>query len=388
MSTELAITDNEPSQAGGQLIEVATSRQAQEVQAMCILAKKYPRDMKDAMNRILASCRRKGLAELATYKYPKGGKEVTGPSIRLAECLAQCWGNIDYGLIELSQTSLESSVMAYCWDAETNTRSSKVFTVPQVRSTKQGTYPLTDPRERYENMANQGARRVRAAILAVIPKDVQDMAVETCMETLNPGEKELPVEIKRMVTAFAQFNVTPEMIEKRLGRNMASIDGRDLVSLRGVYTSLKDGMSTLEDWFEVTPVAPASAEAAAEPGESKTTRKAKELKSRKKAAGPAAESEANSTKADAAAEPAQETVEPPAAAPAPASSADVRAAARGLPFYDEYADALLACKDDVACRNVCSAMILPQKDQLPPEVYGEFLRMRDLMIAKLQRESK
>lgn len=385
MSSELTTTDNEQSQAGGQLIEVATSRQAQEVQAMCILAKKYPRDMKNAINRIISSCRRKGLAEVATYKYPKGGKEVTGPSIRLAECLAQCWGNIDYGLIELSQTSLESSVMAYCWDAETNTRSSKVFTVPQVRSTKQGTYPLTDPRERYENMANQGARRVRAAILSVIPKDVQDMAVETCMETLNPGEKELPAEIKRMVDAFAQFDVTPEMIEKRLGRNMASVDGRDLVSLRGVYTSLKDGMSTVEDWFEVAVVAPASAEPADEPGESKTARKAKELKGRKKVAEPAAEAEVKTTEADAAAEPAQKTAEPPAAAPAPMPTPEVRAAAKGLPFYDKYADALLACKDDVACRNVCSAMIFPQRDQLDSEVYVEFLRMRDTMIARLQR---
>jgi hypothetical protein len=72
----------------------------------------------------------------------------------------------------------------------------------------------------------------------------------------------------------------------------------------------------------------------------------------------------------------------------PAPTPAVREAARGLPFYESYADSLMACKDAVACRNVCSAMILPQKDMLSPEVYAEFLRMRDLMIAKLSRAAK
>ena len=93
--------------------EMAISRQAQEVQAAMVIAKKFPRDEVQSFNRIMQACKRKTLAEQAMYEYPRGGTKVTGPSIRLAEAMAQNWGNLDYGIIELQQKSGESQVMAY-----------------------------------------------------------------------------------------------------------------------------------------------------------------------------------------------------------------------------------------------------------------------------------
>jgi len=158
--------------------EMVTTRQAQEVQAAMVIAKRFPRDEVEAFNRILKSCQRKTLAEQSMYEYPRGGQKVTGPSIRLAEALAQNWGNLDYGIVELEQNNGESQVMAYAWDLETNTRQSKIFSVPHIRATKHGNKTLTDPRDIYEMVANQGARRLRACILGVIPGDVIDSAVE------------------------------------------------------------------------------------------------------------------------------------------------------------------------------------------------------------------
>ena len=137
---------------------MATTRQAQEVQAAMIVAKRFPRDERESCNRILNACNRRSLAESAIYSFSRGGSEVTGPSIRLAECLAQNWGNIDFGYIELEQKNGESQVMAYAWDLETNTRQSKVFSVPHIRKTKTGAYSLTDPRDIYEMVANQASR--------------------------------------------------------------------------------------------------------------------------------------------------------------------------------------------------------------------------------------
>lgn len=154
--------------------EMMISRQAQEVQAAMVIAKKFPRDEVESFNRILRACQRKRLAEGAMYEYPRSGTKVTGPSIRLAEAMAQNWGNIDFGILELEQKSGESQVMAYAWDLETNTRQTKVFSVPHMRGTKRGNVPLTDPRDVYEMVANQGARRLRACILGVIPGDVVD----------------------------------------------------------------------------------------------------------------------------------------------------------------------------------------------------------------------
>ena len=75
---------------------------------------------------------------------------VTGPSIRLAEVLAQNWGNLDFGIVELEQRFGESSMLAYAWDLETNTRQTKVFTVKHKRRARGADVSLTDPRDIYE----------------------------------------------------------------------------------------------------------------------------------------------------------------------------------------------------------------------------------------------
>ena len=223
---------------------MATTRQAQEVQAAMIVAKRFPRDERQCADRILAACSRRTLAENALYSYPRGGTEVTGPSIRLAEALAQCWGNMDFGYIELEQANNESKVMAYAWDLETNTRQSKVFTVPHRRDTSSGSKLLTDSRDIYETVANQAARRVRSCILAVIPGDVVEMSVKQCEATLRSGAEGVPldVRIENMVKAFAEFEVTPDMLRGYIGKNVEAFDENDLVRLQKVYRSIKDGI--------------------------------------------------------------------------------------------------------------------------------------------------
>ena len=230
--------------ATGAAAQMMVSRQAQEVQAAMVVAKRFPRDEAQAMDRILNACQRQSLAEAAVYEYPRGGETVTGPSIRLAEALAQNWGNVDFGVIELEQRPGESQVMAYAWDLETNTRQSKVFTVPHVRKTRNGTSPLTDPRDIYEMVANQGARRMRSCILGIIPGDVVDAAVAQCDKTLKSANK-APLE-ERIVTMCSKFQddfqIGKEALEAYIGRKSKAFSEADVVRLAKVYRSLKDGV--------------------------------------------------------------------------------------------------------------------------------------------------
>lgn len=220
-----------------------------------VIAKKFPRDEVESFNRILRVCQRKRLAEGAMYEYPRGGTKVTGPSIRLAEAMAQNWGNIDFGILELEQKSGESQVMAYAWDLETNTRQTKVFSVPHMRGTKRGNVPLTDPRDIYEMVANQGARRLRACILGVIPGDVVDAAVEECQKTLVSGNTEPLIDrVRKGIKLFEdKFSVTKQMIEKYIGCKTEAFSENDMLRLNNVYRSLRDGMAKREDYFEITP---------------------------------------------------------------------------------------------------------------------------------------
>lgn len=222
---------------------MATTRQAQEVQAAMVVAKRFPRDERVSCDRILNACTRRTLAESATYAYTRGGTEVTGPSIRLAECIAQNWGNIDFGYIELEQKNGESQVMAYAWDLETNTRQSKVFSVPHRRETKKGSYPLTESRDIYELVANQASRRVRSCILAIIPGDVIEAALKQCETTLKAGSV-VPLEerIADMIQKFAEYEVTVDQIRGYIGKNVEAFTENDVIRLGKVYRSLKDGI--------------------------------------------------------------------------------------------------------------------------------------------------
>ena len=227
-----------------------SQRAIAEVQAAMILARSNRRNQKDAMDRVLDACTRVSLAEKATYDYSRGGTAITGPSIRLAEVMAANWGNMQYGVREVSQAHGESVVQAYAWDLETNTKSERTFTVKHLRSARGGTTKLTDPRDVYENNANQGARRLRSCLLAVMPGDVAEAAVAQCELTLKSKVDCSPDAIKRMVEAFGKHGVTKAQIEARLQRRVESITPAQLVQLGKIHTSLGDSMSVVGDWFK------------------------------------------------------------------------------------------------------------------------------------------
>ncbi len=233
------------------LMASTEARAVAEVQASFVIAKKFPRNEHASFMRIIEACKRPFLAEHAMYTYPKGGTLVSGPSIRLAEVLAQTWGNMDCGVRELSQSNGVSVAEAYCIDLETNTRSVKIFHVPHVRDTKKGRQKLSDARDIYELVANQGARRLRACILAIIPIDVQEGAVNQIKKTLESGELPTSDRIRMMVTKFDEVGVKVEHLEKRLGHKLEATIPQEIVTLQGIYKSIKDGFSGREDFFDI-----------------------------------------------------------------------------------------------------------------------------------------
>lgn len=235
----------------GLLMASSEARAVAEVQAAYVIAKKFPRDENQSYMKIINACKRPFLAEHAMYTYPKGGQSVSGPSIRLAEVMAQSWGNIDCGVRELSQSNGVSIAEAYCIDLETNARSVKIFHVPHVRDTKKGRVKLTEARDIYEMVANQGARRLRACILAILPIDVQEAAIAQIKKTLEVGEVPLADRIRMMVAKFDEVGVKVEHLEKRLGHKLEATIPQEIVTLQGIYKSIKDGFAGREDFFDI-----------------------------------------------------------------------------------------------------------------------------------------
>lgn len=234
------------------LISVNENRAIHEVQASFVIAKKFPRNESESFSKIINACRRPFLAEQAIYAYPKGGKLVEGPSIRLAEVLLSSWGNCESGVIEISQSNGISIAQSYAIDLETNTRVIKTFHVTHKIWTKNGIKHITDPRDIYELIANQGARRMRSCILAIIPADISEAAKEECKKTLANSSEPISERIRKLILAFQDdFGIKVEHLEKKLGHKLDSIIETELVTLRGIYRSLRDGMSSREDFFDL-----------------------------------------------------------------------------------------------------------------------------------------
>ena len=227
------------------------ARAVAEVQAQMIMAKKFPRNEIQARDKILNACMRKGLAEVASYDFARGGSKVTGPSIRLLEVMAASWGNIVAGWRELSRANGVSEIEAYAWDLESNTRWPLTFQVKHWRDTRGGGHALTDERDIYETCANMAARRVRACLEKLIPGDIIDDAVKQCEDTLLTKANVTAEHIKRTVEAFQQYGVSPEMIEAKIQRRIDSITAQQVVQLGKIFNSLRDGMSKADDWFDM-----------------------------------------------------------------------------------------------------------------------------------------
>ena len=81
-------------------------------------------------------------------------------------------------------------------------------------------------------------------------------------------------------THFGAFGVTREQIEHRIQRRLDAIQPAQIVAMKKVYASLRDGMSVAADWFEPTEQPDAQAEQQAA---TRTDAVKQAMRSRKKA---------------------------------------------------------------------------------------------------------
>lgn len=236
----------------GQGTAVEQSRAVAEVQAAIVVAQQCPRNISAAIAEMRQVCTQPFLAERAFYRFPRAGGAVTGPSVHLARALASCWGNVDYGLVEMRRDDSygESEMKAYAWDVEKNTRTSSTFIVPHKRDQKGGPKQLTDMRDIYENNANNGARRVREAIFAILPPWFVEEAKELCAQTLRDGGgKSLPQRVADAIRAFEGIGVTADRIETKFGRPSGKWTEHDVAQLLISFRSIQQGEISAEEEF-------------------------------------------------------------------------------------------------------------------------------------------
>lgn len=230
-------------------VAIEQERAIAEAQGQLVLAKKFPRNLNEAYEELTEACKLPAFANAAFYSVPRAGGKVTGPSIRLAEEVARCYGNFQYGHRELSRGDGKSEVEVYAWDMEKNNRSIRQITVMHTRDTKDGQVRLRDQKDIDDKIANVASKQVRGRILALLPKWMVEAAVEECKKTIaGANDEPVSVRVRKMVAAFAKFGVTVAHLEKHLGHVLDETTLDELVDLTGVFNAIREG-SKPSDFF-------------------------------------------------------------------------------------------------------------------------------------------
>lgn len=225
-------------------VAIEQERAIAEAQGQLTLAKRFPRSMAAAITDFLEACNSPDFAATAFYSVPNRG---SGPSIRLAEEAARCYGNFVYGHRELSRSEGKSEIEVYAWDMEKNNRSSRQITVMHIMDTKNGPRKLVDQADIDNKIANVASKQMRGRILALMPKHMIASGVAACKVTLaGGGERPLSDRIVAMVQAFARFGVTKDHLTAHLGHGVDNTTVDELADLMGIFNAIKEGAKASE----------------------------------------------------------------------------------------------------------------------------------------------
>lgn len=250
--TDIAIRDHST--------EVAVGRESAEIQAAVVMARQFPRNEAAAYTKLKRACKRPRFASEARYVFDRAGTKVTGPSVKLAREAARCWGNMRHGLRIVSMDEDTVHVRGWAVDLETNTYAEAEDRFRKLVERGRGQnkhWRKPNERELRELVGKHGAICVRNAILQLIPEDViQDMmdevaaVVERVAQGMDP-EQDVQSVVRALVVSFRDLGVSAEMLEKYLGHSTDLVTNEQVVDLRGVYTALRDGAATRDDYFKV-----------------------------------------------------------------------------------------------------------------------------------------
>lgn len=254
-SKEISIT--EESSIGG---VAAATREQSEIQSAIIVAKKFPRNEQASYAKVMNSLTRITLAEKAAYNFPRGGSNITGPSIKLAREIARCWENVRYGIRIVKESQEKICIKGYAYDCEANTyveAEDEFKKLIQRKDKKTGITGWVTPDERdlRELINRKGALLVRNCILQILPPDIIEDALSQARKTVDLSvRKELSTNredaIKRSVLAFSNLGVPVALIEKKLEKKSSDWNKDDIVTLKGIYTSVQEGHTKVSEHFD------------------------------------------------------------------------------------------------------------------------------------------
>lgn len=218
-----------------------------EVDVQIATAKRFPRSVK----RFVAKA-----TELATldeetaqscfYSLPRDGKNIEGPSARLAEIVAASWGNIRAQANIIDEDGGFITAQGICWDLENNVA---VSTEVRRRITQKNGRRFSD--DMIGVTANAACSiALRNAVFKVVPMALVRPVYRKAREVAIGNADTLNDRRQKMIAYFGKMGVRPEQICAKVEKAGIEDIGLDEIGiLIGISTAIKEGDTTIDEQF-------------------------------------------------------------------------------------------------------------------------------------------
>jgi hypothetical protein len=241
------VTKASGNEIAGAMSTALSAAAVQEIQGAMMIAKQFPRDEDLSRQMVLRSCSIPVFAEMCIYKYPIGGKEITGITVNLAKEMARCLGDFRFGSYTVSESSEQRVIRCWAWDLQSRVKAES--DVPFMKmvfrkdSRGDGSWRPCDERELLALNNNHRARGIRNCILELIGPELKDAAMAAVYHTLETAAAKDPkAALRNLVDGFGGMGVRPDEIRDFAGTDLEKLTPKQITYLGTVLAGLKEGI--------------------------------------------------------------------------------------------------------------------------------------------------
>jgi len=255
--------------ATGELVQV-TSLEAMEAVAkhdaaaldvQVATAKKYPRSEQKFLGELEALCTQsQSVAESCFYSLPRGNSKLLGASIRFAEMVMACYGNIVVETHILEEAEKTVVVSATCRDLERNI-AARAEVVRNI--TKRNGQRYDDATIQSTIQAASAISR-RNAIFSVVPRAKWEGLYHRAMSVAAGKDLSFSDQKKQAIQKIRDLGCDTKKVKAFLGRDTKELTLDDVMILRLKAKAIEANEVSADEAFPVAKPDKASAEAEAE----------------------------------------------------------------------------------------------------------------------------
>lgn len=210
----------------------------------------YKRNLAKALDDMWVLADDKEIAEKCFYSIIRDGKTIRGASIRLAEIIISCYGNIRASSKIIANDGKTVTAQGMCWDLEKNV--AYCIEVKRKMTKKDGSLPTDDMVVIHSNACC--AIALRNAIFKVVPEAVTFRVQKKIKDLILGNTNDFNTTKKNAIDYFIEKGISEKDILQTLNKKtIDDIDREDILDLRGIATAIMDGDTTLELAFSIQP---------------------------------------------------------------------------------------------------------------------------------------